>query len=68
MVVAQVVFDIPGSKMWVRDGKEIPAPPAVANPRNNILNELFKVDHGQIQMIQAFMLPNEPYGTPTGWN
>ena len=68
LVVAQVVFDIPGSKMWVRDGKEIPAPPAVANPRNNILNELFKVDHGQIQMIQAFMLPNEPYGTPTGWN
>jgi hypothetical protein len=26
------------------------------------------VDHGQIQLIQAFMLPNEPYGTPTGWN
>jgi len=68
LVVAQVVFDIPGSKTWIRDGKEVPAPPAVANPRNNILNELFKVDHGQIQMIQAFMLPNEPYGTPTGWN
>ncbi len=68
LVVAQVVFDIPGSKTWIRDGKEIPAPPAVANPRNNILNELFKVDHGQIQLIQAFMLPNEPYGTPTGWN
>jgi len=68
LVVAQVVFDIPGSKTWIRDGKENPAPPAVANPRNNILNELFKVDHGQIQMIQAFMLPNEPYGTPTGWN
>jgi hypothetical protein len=68
LVVAQVVFDIPGSKTWIRDGKEIPAPPAVANPRNNFLNELFKVDHGQIQMIQAFMLPNEPYGSPTGWN
>ena len=68
LVVAQVVFDIPGSKTWIRDGKEVPAPPAVANPRNNILNELFKVDHGQIQLIQAFMLPNEPYGTPTGWN
>ena len=68
LVVAQVVFDIPGSKTWIRDGKEVPAPPAVANPRNNILNELFKVDRGQIQLIQAFMLPNEPYGTPTGWN
>jgi hypothetical protein len=68
LVVAQVVFDIPGSKTWIRDGKEIPAPPAVANPRNNILNELFKVDHGEIKMIQAFMLPNEPYGTQTGWN
>jgi hypothetical protein len=68
LVVAQVVFDIPGSKTWIKDGKEVPAPPAVANPRNNILNELFKVDHGQIQLIQAFMLPNEPYGTPTGWN
>jgi hypothetical protein len=68
LVVAQVVFDIPGSKTWIRDGKEVPAPPAVANPRNNILNELFKVDHGQIQLIQAFMLPNEPYGTSTGWN
>jgi hypothetical protein len=68
LVVAQVVFDIPGSKTWVRDGKEIPAPPAVSNPRNNILNELFKVEHGQIQLIQAFMLSNEHYGTPTGWN
>jgi hypothetical protein len=68
LVVAQVVFDIPGSKTWIRDGKEVPAPPAVANPRNNILNELFKVDKGQIQLIQAFMLPNEHYGTPTGWN
>jgi hypothetical protein len=68
LVVAQVVFDIPGSKTWIRDGKEVAAPPAVANPRNNILNEMFKVDHGQIQLIQAFMLPNERYGTPTGWN
>jgi hypothetical protein len=46
----------------------VPAPPAVSNPRNNTLNELFKVDHGQIQLIQAFMLPNEPNGTSTGWN
>jgi hypothetical protein len=68
LVVAQVVFDIPGSKTWIRDGNEVPAPPAVVNPRNNILNELFKVDHGQIQLIQAFMLRNEPYGTPAGWN
>jgi hypothetical protein len=68
LVVAQVVFDIPGSPSWIRDGKEVAAPPAVANPRNNILNELFKIDHGQIQLIQAFMLPNEPYGTSTGWN
>jgi hypothetical protein len=68
LVVAQVVFDIPGSKTWIRDGKVVPAPPAVANPRNNILNELFKVEHGQIQLIQAFMLPNEPYGTKTGWS
>jgi hypothetical protein len=67
LVVAMVVFDIPGSKTWIRDGKEVPAPPAVANPRNNVLNELFKVEHGQIQLIQAFMLPNEPYGTRTGW-
>jgi hypothetical protein len=68
LVVAMVVFDIPGSKTWIRDGKEVPAPPAVANPRNNILNEMFKVEHGQIQLIQAFMLPNEPYGTQTGWS
>jgi hypothetical protein len=68
LVVAQVVFDIPGSKTWIRDGKVVPAPPAVANPRNNILNEMFKVEHGQIQLIQAFMLPNEPYGTKTGWS
>jgi hypothetical protein len=68
LVVAQVVFDIPGSKTWIRDGKEVPAPPAVSNPRNNILNELFKIEHGQIQVIQAFMLPNEHYGTSTGWN
>jgi hypothetical protein len=32
------------------------------------LESRFKVDHGQIQLIQAFMLPNAPYGTPTGWN
>ena len=68
MVVAQVVFDVPGTKTVIRDGKEIPAPPGIANPRNNILNELFKVDHGQIQLIQAFMLADEPYGTRNGWN
>jgi hypothetical protein len=68
LVVANVVFDIPGRKTWVRDGKEVPAPPAVANPRNNILNELFRIDDGQIQLIQAFMLANEPYGTQTGWS
>jgi hypothetical protein len=68
LVVAQVVFDIPGRKTWSPHGQEVPAPPAVANPRNNILNELFKVQGGQIQVIQAIMLSNEPYGTQTGWN
>ena len=68
LVVAQVVFDIPGSKTWIRDGKVVPAPPAVANPRNNILNEMFKIERGKIELIQAFMLPNEPYGTKTGWD
>jgi hypothetical protein len=67
LVVANVVFDIPGRKNWIRDGKEVPALPAVANPRSNVLNELFRVDDGQIQLIQAFMLANEPYGTQTGW-
>ena len=68
LVLAMVVFDIPGQKTWIREGKEVPAPPAVSNPRNNILNELFKINRGQIQLIQACMLSNEAYGTQTGWN
>lgn len=68
LVVAMAVFDIPGSKMWLRDGKEVPAPPAIANPRNNVLNEVFKVVDGKIRLIQAFNLANEPYGTQTGWS
>jgi len=67
IVVAMGVFDIPGSKTWVRDGKEMPAPPAIANPRNNVLNEIFKIEGGKIRLIQAFNLSNEPYGTQTGW-
>jgi hypothetical protein len=68
LVVAMGVFDIPGSKTWVRDGKEIPAPPAISNPRNNVLNEIFKIDGGQIRLLVAFNLANAPYGTQTGWN
>lgn len=68
LVVATAVFDIPGSKTWLRDGKEVPAPPAIANPRNNMLNEVFKVEDGKIRLIQAFNLANEPYGTQTGWS
>lgn len=68
LVVAMGVFDIPGSKAWLRDGKEVPAPPAIANPRNNLFNEVFKIQGGKIRLIQAFNLANEPYGTQTGWS
>jgi hypothetical protein len=67
LVVAMGVFDIPGSKTWVRDGKEIPAPPAISNPRNNVLNEVFKIEGGKIRLLQAYNLANAPYGTQTGW-
>lgn len=67
LVVAMGVFDIPGSKTWVRDGKEVPAPPAISNPRNNVLNEVFKIEGGKIRLLQAFNLANAPYGTQTGW-
>lgn len=67
LVVAMAVFDIPGSKTWVRDGKEIPAPPAVSNPRSNVLKEIFKIEDGQIRLIQAFNLSNERYGAAGGW-
>ena len=68
LVVAMGVFDIPGSKTWLREGKEVPAPPAIANPRNNLFNEIFKIQNGKIRLIQAFNLANEPYGTQTGWS
>lgn len=68
LVVAMGVFDIPGSKTWLRDGKEVPAPPAIANPRNNLFNEIFKIENGKIRLIQAFNLADEPYGTKTGWS
>jgi hypothetical protein len=67
LVVAMGVFDIPGSKTWLRDGKEVPAPPAIKNPRNNLFNEIFKIEGGKIRLIQAFNLADEPYGTQTGW-
>ncbi len=67
IVVAMGVFDIPGMKTWVRDGKEVPAPPAISNPRNNVLNEIFKIEDGKIRVLQAFNLANAPYGTQTGW-
>lgn len=67
LVVAMGMFDIPGSKTWVRDGKEVPAPPAISNPRNSVLNEVFKIEGGKIRLLQAFNLANEPYGTQTGW-
>lgn len=68
LVVAMGVFDIPGSKTWLRDGKEVPAPPAIANPRNNLFNEIFKIQDGKIRLVQAFNLADEPYGTQTGWS
>lgn len=67
LVVAMGAFDIPGSKTWVRDGKEIPAPPAIRYPRTNVLNEIFKIEGGQIHLIQAFNLADEPYGEKSGW-
>lgn len=67
LVVAMGVFDIPGSKVWIRDGKAIPAPPAIRNPRSNVLNEIFKIEGGKIQLIQAFNIADAPYGTSTGW-
>jgi hypothetical protein len=67
LVVAMGVFDIPGSDTWLRDGKEVPAPPAIKNPRNNLFNEIFKIEGGKIRLIQAFNLADEPYGTRTGW-
>jgi len=67
LVVAMGVFDIPGSKVWIRDGKAIPAPPAIRNPRSNVLNEIFKIEGGKIHLIQAFNIADAPYGTSTGW-
>jgi len=67
LVVAMAAFDIPGSKTWVREGKAIPAPPAIRYPRTTVLNEIFKVEGGRIHLIQAFNLPDEHYGEKSGW-
>ena len=68
LILAQVVFDVPGRKTVLKDGKEIPAPPAQASPRSNVLNEVLKIDNGQITLLQAVMLSRESYGTKSGWN
>ena len=32
------------------------------------MNEVLKIDTGQIKLLQAVMLLSEPYGTTSGWN
>ncbi|MGC2331664.1 MAG: hypothetical protein WA581_09445 [Candidatus Acidiferrales bacterium] len=68
LVVAMIIFDVPGVKSRIVDGKEVAAPPSQSMPRNNVLTELFKMESGRIHLIQAFMLPTMPYGTQNGWN
>jgi hypothetical protein len=58
-------FDIPGSKVWIRDSKAVPAP-AIRKPQSNVLNEIFKIEDGEIRLIQAFNIADAPCGTSTG--
>jgi hypothetical protein len=53
LILAQVVFDVAVSP---------------TNRRSNVLNELFKIESGQISLLQAVYLWREPYGTKSGWN
>jgi hypothetical protein len=71
VVVCTVLFDIPG-------GSPAPAAPAsdvttpavsaaLRQPRVLLLSEVFKIEDGRIQRIQATM-NNLPYGGTSGWN
>jgi hypothetical protein len=57
IVVATVLFDIPG---------ESRVDAALQRPRMLLLTELFKIEDGQIQQIEAVM-HNLPHGSASGW-
>jgi hypothetical protein len=76
IVVATVLFDIPGETPAVASGISAvaslqPNPDdriraALQQPRMLLLTELFKIENGQIQEIEAVM-HNLPHGSTSGW-
>jgi hypothetical protein len=69
VVVATILFDIPGEKPN-DNASQIAADPQVAarlrQPRTLLLTEWFKIDDGKIQHIEAIM-HNLPHGSKSGW-
>lgn len=78
IVVATVLFDIPGSSGAAPAGESspvagLPQDPddprvraALQRPRMLLLTELFKIERGEIQQIEAVM-HNLPHGSASGW-
>ncbi|MGC2331665.1 MAG: hypothetical protein WA581_09450 [Candidatus Acidiferrales bacterium] len=69
LVAAYVFLDVPGTQRTRElNGRTVAELPQSMKPRSNFLGpELFKVQAGQIRLIQAFMLPSEPFGARSGW-
>jgi hypothetical protein len=69
IVVATILFDIPGEKAS-ENSPQIAADPQVAarlrQPRTLLLTEWFKIDDGKTQHIEAIM-HNLPHGSKSGW-
>ncbi len=68
LVYAVIRFDHNGrnkTTVW-NDGVTHPVNTPFDEPYAFEIGELFKIDHGKIQQIEALVL-NVPYGMPTGW-
>lgn len=64
LVFAQVAFDMPGGPYRAEINGQIVERDRV--PNTLLLGEVFKIQDGRIQRIEATMR-NLPLGTPTGW-
>jgi hypothetical protein len=68
LVYAVVVFDHSGkheNTVWA-DGKEYPVNPPFDQPYSFLIGEMFKIEDGKINRIEALVTP-VPYGMPAGW-
>jgi hypothetical protein len=68
LVYAVVVFDHSGkheNTVWA-DGKKHPVNPPFDQPYVFLIGEMFKVEDGKINWIDA-LVPSVPYGMSAGW-